>query len=1000
MRISARTFTSLCLLLSLLPCNAPANTFGLPNSQIRAAQASKDSSSNRKADKDTVQLTSGKPIERDLGGGQAHTYTVKLSSGQYLGAVVDQLGIDVVVTAFGPDGKRIVEVDSPNGNEGPEPVNLVAETPGAYLLEVRSLEKDAAVGRYRLSIKELRAATSQDRTRIGAERALNEGRLLANKQTEQSMRMAVEKFEQSVQLWHSLGNLAAEAFVLTEIGMLHNNLGEKQKAIEAFQRALPIRRSVSDRRGEAATLINLGRVYASLGETDKALDLFNDALQIARSINDQTRVAFALLSIGHSYRKLGEYQKALEYYGEALPLWRSLVSRGINDSTGLSYTLAGIGLAHDGLGDKRMALDNHAKALELFRARKDIYGEAYTLANMGIAYDALGDAQKAVDLYNQSLPLSRFVGDQSLEALTLYLMARVAREEGDLGEARGQIEAALRIVESLRNRLTSSNLRASYLSTVQDYYQFYIDLLMRLHQKSSSEGFEAAALEASERARARSLIELLAEARVDIRGRADSKLLERERSIQQSIDFKTEQLRKLKEAGSSEEQVAVAEKELVAAIAQSDQVQASIRSTSPHYADVFQPRPLSLTEIQRQALDPDTVVLEYSLGEERSFLWAVTSVSINSYELPKRSDIEQTATSLYQIIAHSLPSGPDRSARVEENNWYQKYATALSKMLLAPVAKLIANKRLLIVPDGVLFYVPFAALPISSTASSSLDGAHLAPLILEHEIVTVPSASTLAVLRLETASRKPATKALALFADPVFDESDPRLKNIAKVKDTAGDKVPGDLGRAVRGTESRDDGGFLPRLTFTRREAEAIISTAPKGEVFEAIDFKANKTVARSSELKEYRIVHFATHGLVDARYPELSGLVLSLLDEQGNRQDGFLRLHEVYNLNLPAEMVVLSACRTALGKDVRGEGMVGLTRGFMYAGAKRIVASLWKVDDQSTAELMKAFYQKMMKENMRPAAALRAAQVEMYTQKKWRFPYYWAAFVLQGEWR
>jgi CHAT domain-containing protein len=186
-------------------------------------------------------------------------------------------------------------------------------------------------------------------------------------------------------------------------------------------------------------------------------------------------------------------------------------------------------------------------------------------------------------------------------------------------------------------------------------------------------------------------------------------------------------------------------------------------------------------------------------------------------------------------------------------------------------------------------------------------------------------------------------------------------------------------------------------LRFSRQEAEGITALAPEEKSLKAIDFKANKPTATSVDLSQYRIVHFATHGLLNSQHPELSGIVLSLVDEQGQPQDGFLRLHEVYNLKLGADLVVLSACQTALGKEVKGEGLVGLTRGFMYAGAARVVASLWSVDDKATAELMKRFYQGVLGEGQRPVAALRAAQMAMWKAKK--APYYWAAFVLQGEW-
>jgi len=190
------------------------------------------------------------------------------------------------------------------------------------------------------------------------------------------------------------------------------------------------------------------------------------------------------------------------------------------------------------------------------------------------------------------------------------------------------------------------------------------------------------------------------------------------------------------------------------------------------------------------------------------------------------------------------------------------------------------------------------------------------------------------------------------------------------------------------------------RLSLSRREAEQITALAAGGKKMKALDFAASRTTATRADLDQYRIVHFATHSLLNSQHPALSGIVLSLVDEQGQPQDGFLRLHEVYNLKLEADLVVLSACQTALGKEIKGEGLVGLTRGFMYAGAPRVVASVWKVSDQATAELMKRFYRKMLGEGMRPAAALRAAQVSMWKEKRWEAPYYWAGFVLQGEWK
>jgi len=318
-----------------------------------------------------------------------------------------------------------------------------------------------------------------------------------------------------------------------------------------------------------------------------------------------------------------------------------------------------------------------------------------------------------------------------------------------------------------------------------------------------------------------------------------------------------------------------------------------------------------------------------------------------------------------------------------------------------------------IVADGALQYIPFAALPAPSLGNDGgrNSGTDPQPLIVEHEIVSLPSASTLATLRRETAGRKPAEKALAVLADPVFTDDDTRVsRNVskagAKEKTRSADSDETDIASRQITRSGLETGvigaeGAFGRLLSTRREATAISALVPERERMQALDFEASRTTALRPELGEYRIVHFATHGLLNNVHPELSGIVLSLVDEAGRQQDGFLRLQDIYNLKLQAELVTLSACQTGLGKEIKGEGLIGLTRGFMYAGAPRVVASLWKVDDRATSELMKRFYQGMLgPEALRPAGALRQAQLSIWKQKQWQAPYYWAAFVLQGEWK
>jgi CHAT domain-containing protein len=280
------------------------------------------------------------------------------------------------------------------------------------------------------------------------------------------------------------------------------------------------------------------------------------------------------------------------------------------------------------------------------------------------------------------------------------------------------------------------------------------------------------------------------------------------------------------------------------------------------------------------------------------------------------------------------------------------------------------------------------------------------PLIANHEIVSLPSASSMAALRRELAGRAQAPKIVAVIADPVFEEADKRIKknggDVAKPNNKQADPSAAEqvVFRSALEVGAADEQKRLQRLVFSRREADEIVGLAGAEGSFKALDFTANRATALSSSLSQYRIIHFATHGLLNSQHPELSGVVLSLVDEEGRPQDGFLRLHDIYNLRLAADLVVLSACKTGLGKEIKGEGLIGLTRGFLYAGAPRVVASLWKVDDRATAELIKLFYQRMLRDGLRPAAALRKAQIDMWKQRRWATPYYWAGFTLQGEWK
>ena len=585
---------------------------------------------------------------------------------------------------------------------------------------------------------------------------------------------------------------------------------------------------------------------------------------------------------------------------------------------------------------------------------------------------------------------------------------------GNLPEARAKINTSIAITEALRTKIASRELRASYFATRHDYYNLYIDILMRLHEKSPREGYDGEALQVERAGRARLLLETLAEANADIRQGADPKLVQRERLLRQRLNAKAQERMRLLGGAQTEEQARAVGQELDALTTELRQVETEIRHKSPRYATLTQPQPLTLKEIQAEVLDADTVLLEYSLGQQRSYLWAVTPDSITSYVLPKREEIDAAARRVYDILSarNQRVAGEtqaQREARVAlAEAEYAEAGAHLSRMLLVPAASRLGDKRLLIASDGALQYIPFAALPDPAGPA-----ANPAPLVLKHETVSLPSASTISALRRETKGRTPAVKTMAVLADPVFELDDERVragvaKGVNKTGGTETQPSPApdtrqliqEFAEASKGKGQAGRGRRIPRLPGTRQEAAQILALVPAAEGKQAIDFAASRATATDPALSQYRYVHFATHGFLDSDHPELSGIVASLVDEKGNTQDGFLRAHEVFNLRLPAEMVVLSACQTGLGKEIKGEGLVGLTRGFMYAGAPRVVVSLWSVSDKATAELMARFYRGVLQEGKQPSAALRAAQVSLMNDKRWASPFYWAPFIIQGEWR
>jgi CHAT domain-containing protein/Tfp pilus assembly protein PilF len=950
----------------------------------------------------------GASVESSMVLGVPDVYLVELPAGFFADLGVEQKGIDVAVTVTSPDGRQVAASDSLFGNRGWEPVPIVTEQAGRYRLEVRA-RPTPLPARYEVRLAALRPATPQDRARVAAEglfaaaafpQALSGFRALGERGREAdvlySMACAgfdLDRAKEALALFRSLGREREAGRTLNDLGRLYRARGDLRQALAAYREAMALNRRLGEAWAQAVTLQGLGMVYRSSGETGKAIEHYEEALALWRKLGDRLGEARTLATLGDLYQSLGDPQRALDHLEPALALFaaasqpkeeasaltsmgdalsrkgegpkavaaleRALsIERRNGDREGEARTLNDLGWVYILRQDWRHVRESFARARALYRQAGDRPAEAVAVANVAWADAEGGRPQAAIQGYGEALPLLAAFGDREAEASALLGLAQARRALSDLAGAQASVEQGIERVESLRGTSSSSDLRAAFLASKQQLYAFEVDLLMERHRRQPGAGWDARALAAAERARARGLLDLLAESGADLRHGVDPALLAQADAADRRV---SEADRQRWQHRSSE-----AEQALRQALAEADRAQTELRLASPAYAALTQPHTLSVPEIQHQVLDGGTLLLEYHLGRERSFLWAVTTQGLTAYELPRRAEIEEAARHGYELLERSRETLAQRPA--------EEALAGLSDLLLKPAAGLLAGKRLLIVPDGALHYLPFAALPVPGISE---------PLVASHEVVTSPSASALAVSRRELAGRAPALKTLAVVADPVFDAGDPRVG-----------------GRSTVATVAWRGGDRFQRLGYSHAEAAALAALVPPAERLDALGFQASRETVLSGALGRYRIVHFATHGLLDTGNPGLSKLVLSQIDEQGKPRNGFVWAHEIYGLKLPADLVVLSACHTALGQEIRGEGLVGLTRGFQYAGARAVLVSLWEVDDEATAELMRLFYREMLERGQVPSAALRSAQDALRRRPEWTAPYFWAGFSLQGDWR
>lgn len=862
--------------------------------------------------------------------------------------------------------------------------------------------------------------------------------------------------------WHLSAGVSASAenpedkqdgHLLLELSK-EQNATDHELAIHTAQEALAVFQSKNDQEGLAETYSTLGRYYSALNRLNEATQNYELALQICSQRGDTENQVRALISLGYIEGRKGEWINGFSYFTQAQTLDdQSNNAAMARIASGMGFVFNESGLPENGLpqyerareyynqdkderGYNRMvmmvgysyfllknypaALGNLEEALERFKASKDkdakgdgfqceeYIGRVYLVTRqydlalkslrpslaylerkgqhsdaaqvkelIGEVYQQQGEIKLARTNYKAALNNLREETDSVARASVAFALGRLEFDQGNYDVAEKYLKESIESTEDIRSDLSSRMLATGFSAIVHDRYETYIECLMQQHKKQPSRGLELQAFRASELSRARSLAAMLRDKQTKIVTGVNPHLAEREKKLRETINSTAEQTLALLATDYKKEELDRLERNLTRLREQHQQLTQQLQKQNPHY-DQIEPTNYSIQQIQELIVeDNETMLLEYFLAKNASYVWAITRNDARVYILPKAEEITDKVKVVYELLS-----------RKPDDNTQKHLSEAggdLAKIILTPLANQSNIKRLIVVADGALNYIPFQSLPVVSGN----------PLIANYEIVNAPSASILGQLHEEKQGRPASTKILAAFGDPVFRSNYAQFKNSA-----SGDVIAS--AATERGLEvdadSLDPDKIQP-LVYGQYELDYLREVAGPG-VFIARGFKASRAELEKTVFSKYSILHFATHGLFDPKNPKRLGLYLSTVNEAGQNERGFITMQDIYNLRVPVSLVVLSACRTGLGEDVRGEGLIGLTRGFMHAGASSVVASLWKVDDEATAELMKYFYTNMLKKGMRPAEALREAQNTLRQNPQWSSPHYWAGFTLQGEFK
>ena len=821
-------------------------------------------------------------------------------------------------------------------------------------------------------------------------------------------REALAAYRQSSAVAERERDEEAQRIALTNVGNLETRLGYYDEASRTLNRALDLARRCDDILLEEKSLGSLGTIEHRRDKYQAALSYYQQALAVARKVPIGSSPQTHLGNVAALYLDLGNLPAAIEAYQEVQAMaldegyqgyiWNSLgrayalqsdwpqaidcfeharvIGTRRNSPAILSTALTGLSSIHAHTGDYATALSAIQQAIELGRVMTDPFFDGYVLNQLGALHLRFGAATKAAEVYRQALAIEAVRTSPRTLWRAHSGLAAAYVQLGQLDQAREHYQQAIEAMEDVRSKVGGEEEKAGFFQDKIAVYKKQIALLLDLHARDTKAGYDTQAFHYTERARARAFLDLLAEARVSVEQNATPDLAKRQQELQQSISQLTAQVVQERSKETSKQDKAridELEKGFSRADADWGDWLRELRRRNPRYAALKYPEPLALAEVQRM-LDDKTILLSYSLAEPASFLFAVSRADFQVKRLPSEAALSEGVQKLLAAITDKSHPAPEE---------YRRQAVRLSEQLLKPVSHMLAGKNaLVIVADGALHRLPFDAL-VAPGAAAQGDLRRLDYLIRRFAISYAPSASVLAGLQNET--RETGSKGLIAFGDPVYDE-----------------RSEGVIASTLRAAGSRLN---FQRLPHSHAEIDGIagLFAADDRELFLG-EAASEENVKVPERLSRYRMVHFSTHGYVNEARPRFSGLVLSMpaptspqsAIRNPQSEDGLLSAYEIFNLKLKADLVVLSACETGLGKEVKGEGLMSLTRAFIYAGTPSVVVSLWNVNDESAADLMIRFYRHLKTGKTSKAEALRQAQLE--TIRDNGFPFFWAPFVLVGK--